>query len=295
MKSSQIQIRDPFVLPLQSAKKYYLFGTTDKNCWNGEATGFDVYIGKDLQEWEGPFAAFRPAKDFWANENFWAPEVYAYNNKYYMFASFKREGICRGTQILVSDTPEGPYLPNSDGPVTPRDWECLDGTLYVEPQGDPWMVFCHEWVQAYDGEMCAIRLNKELTSAIGKPHLLFKASEAPWCRLVKSKSGEKEGYVTDGPNFYRTKDSQLLMIWSSHGEDGYAMGVATSGSGNVLGPWKQAQEPIYRKDGGHGMIFRTFEGKTILTIHTPNDTPNERPVFLELFENDGKLELAEIE
>ena len=52
-----------------------------------------------------------------------------------MFASFKAAGVCRGTQILVADHPKGPFVPHSDGPVTPRDWECLDGTLYVDPGG----------------------------------------------------------------------------------------------------------------------------------------------------------------
>ncbi|WP_187288901.1 hypothetical protein [Clostridium sp. BNL1100] len=50
MKSSQIQIRDPYVLPVHSDKTYYLFGTTDKNCWTGKAAGFDVYISKDLDD-----------------------------------------------------------------------------------------------------------------------------------------------------------------------------------------------------------------------------------------------------
>lgn len=43
--------------------------------------------------------------------------------------------FCRGTQILRADKPEGPFVPLSDGPVTPADWECLDGTLYVAADG----------------------------------------------------------------------------------------------------------------------------------------------------------------
>lgn len=30
------------------------------------------------------------------------------------------------------------------------------------------------------------------------------------------------------------------------------------------------------------MIFTTFEGKRLLTIHTPNETPLERAIFIEL-------------
>ncbi|NLF85514.1 MAG: hypothetical protein GX571_05355 [Lentisphaerae bacterium] len=33
-------------------------------------------------------------------------------------------------------------------------------------------------------------------------------------------------------------------------------------------------------DGGHGMVFHTFDGTPTLVLHRPNDTPRERMVFL---------------
>ena len=42
--------------------------------------------------------------------------------------------------------------------VTPDGWQSLDGTLYVDRSGKPWMVFCHEWLQVGDGQM-AITFN----------------------------------------------------------------------------------------------------------------------------------------
>jgi hypothetical protein len=62
-------------------------------------------------------------------------------------------------------------------------------------------------------------------------------------------------------------------------------------SGNILGPWKQKEEPIYRADGGHGMVLRGVDGILRLAIHTPNDTPNERPVFLPVRETEDGLEI----
>ncbi len=293
MKRNEIQIRDPFVLPVKEEGLYYLYGTTDKNCWSGKAVGFDVYTSKDLEEWDGPDPAFRPEKDFWAERNFWAPEVFFYGEKYYMFASFKKDEVCRGTQILVADNPKGPFLPNSEGPVTPRDWECLDGTLYIDHKGEPWIIFCHEWVQIVDGEICAMRLDKNLEKAVSEPYRLFSASEAPWSKPHKRKFDgvEKEGFVTDGPFIYETEDKELLLLWSSIGEEGYAIGMARSQIGKVLGPWIHEQEPIFKKDGGHGMVFKTLAGKLMLTIHSPNDTPNERPLFFEVVEVNGSLRL----
>lgn len=56
MKTNEINIRDPFVL-LENGT-YYLYGTRGATCW-GPATGFDVYTGTDLENWEGPFPALK--------------------------------------------------------------------------------------------------------------------------------------------------------------------------------------------------------------------------------------------
>lgn len=162
LKSIDIHIRDPFVLPISTERQYYLYGTTGSEAWTSSAHGINYYTSANLQDWQGPFPAFVPPLGFWADRNFWAPEVHAYCGRYYMFISFKSEDACRGTQILVADSPQGPFLPISDQPVTPRNWECLDGTLFVDGDGKPWIVFCHEWVQVGDGEICAMRLTDDL-------------------------------------------------------------------------------------------------------------------------------------
>jgi arabinan endo-1,5-alpha-L-arabinosidase len=213
MKVSDIHIRDPFVLPVISEHCYYLYGTMGEYAWTTTGLGFDCYKSVDLQTWEGPYPVFRPPTDFWADRNFWAPEVHAYRGRYFMFASFKAEGSCRGTQILVAESPLGPFLPLGSGPVTPSDWECLDGTLCVDIDGHPWMVFCHEWVQVNDGEICALPLTEELTSAAGKLVVLFSASQAPWAQRIEGKG--RSGLVTDGPWLHRLPGGEMIMLWSS--------------------------------------------------------------------------------
>ncbi|MEN8255283.1 MAG: glycoside hydrolase family 43 protein, partial [Verrucomicrobiota bacterium] len=275
----EIKIRDPFILPLKEEGKYYLYGTTDKHPWSGSpGVGFNTYTSEDLADWDGPFEVFTPPEGFWGKYNFWAPEVHLHKGRYYMFASFKADGVSRGTQILVADSPLGPFVPHSDGPVTPKEWWCLDGTLFVDDAGDPWMVFCYEWTQVNDGQMCAVKLTPELDAEVGEPGLLFTASEARWSVPLPDK--DHDCFVTDGPYLYRAKNGELLMLWSTHGKDGYAMGVARSSSGKLFGPWAQEPEPLYPKDGGHGMFFRTFDGQLMVTLHYPNDEPNERPFFL---------------
>lgn len=283
-----IQLRDPFLLAVAEEGAYYLFGSTDADIWHAPATGFDCYRSTDLETWEGPIEAFRPPLGFWSDRNFWAPEVHAHAGRYFMFATFTAEGERRGTQVLASDAPQGPYAPWSDGPVTPRDWECLDGTLHVDAAGDPWIVFCHEWVQVVDGEVVAQRLSDDLSRAIGDPILLFHGSDAPWARPVAQRrfAVDVQAYVTDGPFLHRLASGELLMLWSGFGDSGYAMGIARSESGTVRGPWTQEERPIWSRDGGHGMIARTLDGGLLLTLHQPNDTPNERAAFFPLVEEE---------
>ncbi|HIT79128.1 MAG TPA: family 43 glycosylhydrolase [Candidatus Faecivivens stercorigallinarum] len=280
MKLQDIHIRDPFIL--LEGGRYYLYGSRGNEAW-GKATGLDVYESDDLVSWSGPSVVFTPPEGFWADMHFWAPEVHQYHGKFYMFVSFKSETACRGTQIMVADTPKGPFTLHSDGPVTPRDWECLDGTLYIDRDGKPYMVFCHEWLQVKDGEMCAVRLSDDLKQAVGEPFLLFRASEPDWALKDKTE------FVTDGPWMYRTASGKLLMLWSSSAANGYVEAIAYSDNGDVTGRWQHQKQLLFDQDGGHGMIFTSKEGKLFFILHNPNNSPMERPVILPLEERDGTL------
>ena len=291
LKNQDIQIRDPFVLPDNREGKYYLYGSTDTNVW-GKGTGFSVYVGTDLKHWQGPFPVFSPDRDFYSEENFWAPEVHPFRGKYYMFASFlRKDNKRRGTGILVADSPMGPFEPHSEGPVTPKDWDALDGTFFVDPREQPWMIFCREWVQVGDGEICAVRLSQNLKETLEKPRRLFSASEAPWTTPFyhPTKRSAQANYVTDGPFLFVSSSKKLMMLWSSFVNDKYALGVSHSLTGDVTGPWTHESSPLFKEDGGHGMLFKTFEGSLKLTLHCPNQTPMERPLFINVEEENGKI------
>jgi len=284
VKRTDIHIRDPFVLVHEGA--YYLYGTRGATCW-GKADGFDVYVSTDMENWEGPHECFYNDGSFWADQNYWAPEVHVWNGAFYMFASFKRDDLCRGTAILRAESPLGPFVPHSDGRVTPPDWECLDGTFYASREGKPYIVFCHEWVQVGDGEVLAMELTADLKAAAAAPRLLFRASEAEWCREIGNSAGRR-GKVTDGPFLWRTEKGTLLCLWASFSDGGYTEGLAVSDNGEIDGNFRQI-EPLFDDDGGHGMVFRTLEGQLYLTLHSPNRTPEERPFFHAIKEDGGRL------
>ena len=91
LKRDEINIRDPFVLVHEG--KYYLYGTRGNECW-GKGTGLDCYVSTDLKSFENPVVVFLPPDDFWADKNFWAPEVHEYKGAFYMLVSFKADGKC---------------------------------------------------------------------------------------------------------------------------------------------------------------------------------------------------------
>ncbi|MEX2316257.1 MAG: glycoside hydrolase family 43 protein [Pirellulales bacterium] len=282
---------DPFIVPFQPDKTYYLYNSGRIDEGHG---GVVVYKSKDLKTWEGPRPVFTIPDGIWANpgENPWAPEVHEYKGKYYLFTTLHNRNTvlgqppevwrfnqARGSVIARADSPNGPFeLLKTDGPVPPKDYMTLDGTFYVDPAGQPWMVYCHEWQQIIDGTFEAVKLSPDLSQPIGDPIFLFKASDGPWfANTEQPTSRDMRSYVSDGCELYRTKDGHLLMLWSSHskwsyrdigGYGGYVQAVARSKTGKLEGPWEQLGV-IVGDDSGHGMLFRTFEGQLMLVLHQP--------------------------
>jgi len=282
MHQDQINIRDPFVLVEDG--QYYMYGTRAAD-FGRKTGGFDVYVSQDLVSWSEPAECFN-SEQFGMNRLVnWAPEVHKYNGKYYMFATFTQENELKGTYILRSDSPLGPFVPHSRGAVTPTDWACLDGTLYISRDGRPYVVFCHEHTQIVDGTICYAPLSDDLSERIGEPVTLFAASSCPYAHVHK-RTGH---FVTDGPFLYRTGTGALLMIWSSFIHDQYAEMLVRFRDGEI-GPELTHLPPVIDNDGGHGMIFEA-EGRLMFTFHSPNRSGFEHPAFLPIADTGDSLSL----
>ena len=273
MKCNEINIRDPFVLPEDG--KYYMYGTRAKD-FGLRTGGFDVYISTDLENWSAPIECFDSVKYGLNKEVNWAPEVHKYKGKYYMFATFTKENNLRGTYILKSDSPLGPFIPHSNGAVTPFEWECLDGTFYISKENKPYIVFCHEHTQIIDGTICFDQLSEDLTKTITEPITLFAASACPYAELHQP-TGH---FVTDGPFMHRSKNDHLFMIWSSFIDNQYAELLVRFENGELGTDFVHLQ-PIIDSDGGHGMLFEA-DSKLYFTFHSPNASGFEHPVFIEV-------------
>ena len=281
MKATEINIRDPFIVYENGI--YYMYGTRarDFGCHVG---GVDVYRSDDMESWSEPIECFNSEKHGLNRMVNWAPEVHRYKGSYYMFITLTQENGLRGTYSLRADSPLGPFVPHSVGALTPSEWECLDGTLYVDDMEVPYLVFCHEHTQIIDGTICYARLSESLDSIVGDVVTLFAASESGLAD--PSKDGH---FVTDGPFLYRTKTNELLMIWSSFIKGKYAE-LAVKFKNGTLGTEFTHLPPLLDSDGGHGMIF-SGENNTYFIYHTPNKSLCERPAFCPVADDGDTIRL----
>ena len=288
ISAADLRVRDPFIVC--HGGRYYLYAAGDAG-----ARSVTCRVSDDLVWFSDPTDVFSAPEGFWATKDFWAPEVHRYGDKWYLLHSLKSDSARRGTQIFCADEPfpqsGAMFRPISDGPVTPREWECLDGTLFVE-DGQPYLVFCHEWLQIGDGEICAMPLQEDLRAPAGEPVTLFSAGQSGLARpFPDSHLPGVPCYVTDGPFLYRMKSGALAMLWSSFAGD-YFLAAAISKSGRLAGPWTHENPLLCSGDGGHGMIFTDAAGRACVAMHAPNCTPNERMRVYLLEETDGVLRLG---
>lgn len=285
--ANNLRIRDPFIVTDRHSRCYYLVCNRGfvENPGDPRNAVF-VRRSEDLVYFEDPIPVLRLEHD--AAGQCWAPEIHFYNGRWYLFTTLNgpipgcgvATGILpdetvRGTAIFVADAVTGPFVPWSEGPVTPWTDMTLDGTLFVDKKGDPWMVYCHEWLQTRDGTVEAIPLTRDLKKAAGDPVVLFRGSAAPWSGGMEIDSyGDIPIHdhctVTDGPFLFYDLAGALCMLWSTVDDHTYKTGVARSASGELTGPWEQSPKAIFADDGGHGMLFRTLEDDLMLTLHQPN-------------------------
>ncbi len=295
-----IYLSDPFIFADNSDNTYYMYGSGGNGTVMARAS-------KDLKNWTERFVVYSFPENHWAGNKApsWAAEVHQYKGKYYLFTTSddgKPEGKNtrnetyprRATQIYVADSPRGPFMDFTNNvPHTPADWPCLDGTFWVE-DNVPYMIFCHEWTQIMDGTVDAVRLPEDMGVPSESSFVLFKGSDAPYIDITKGDS--TTAYVTDGVFLFKTQTGRLGMIWSSWKGSDYVLMAAYSESGKLKGPWIQDKILLFENNGGHGMLFRTFDGKWMLSMHyvkPGTEKQRRQPMFMEVDDSGNRLKIKE--
>ncbi len=265
-----IVLSDPFILADKKTNLYYMTGT-----------GGMLWKSADLQFWDGPYQVTQTDLTSWMGPKpmIWAAEIHPFKNKYYYFATFTNRAVNidtvegnvierRASHILVSDQASGPYVPMHDATYLPAGKPTLDGTFWIDKNGKPYMVYCYEWLQNLNGTIEKIELKPDLSGSVGEGEVLFRASDSPWSRERDKNGNNRPNKVTDGPYLFTTGTGRLGMLWTSWIYDVYTQGVAYAASGTLNGPWVQEPEPVTPANFGHGMLFTTFGGKQLMSIHS---------------------------
>lgn len=298
----ELSMSDPYIYAEESNHTYYL-----------TSSGGRQWRSTDLINWTGPYDIVDLSGTWCERAGFAAAaEIHKIGDKYYYAGTYsdhseiiqaipRRYNVPHNqTCLLRADSPEGPFVPFSVTPgydYQPYEWDCIDGTLYEE-DGHIYMVFVHEWTQLIDGTMDYIELSPDLTETISaKPVTMFRASENPSCGemngLGEATFGLKmPGWVTDGPQMFRTQTGKLGMLWSTWGKERYLQVICYSGSGTIAGPWIQEPEPFLANNSGHGMLFKTFDGELIYLVHHSEGNGPRKPQYWTVDDSGDKLVLG---
>lgn len=299
---AELQMSDPYIYADKESGTYYL-----------TSSGGRQWRSKDLETWEGPFNIVDLSGTWCEKAGFAAAaEIHKIGDYYYYAGTYsdhseiiqaipRRYNVPHNqTYLLRADNPEGPFVPFSVEPgydYEPYEWDCIDGTLYEE-DGKIYMVFVHEWTQLIDGTMDYIELAPDLTYTVSEwPVTLFRATECPACGemngLGEATFGLKmPGWVTDGPQMFRTQTGRLGMLWSTWGDERYLQVVCYSESGTIAGPWIQEEKPFLADNSGHGMLFRTFEGELRYIVHHSEPGGGRKPQLWTVDDSGDKLVLG---
>ena len=256
---SDIDLSDPFIMADARSQQYYMTGTGG-GLWQSGDLEVWTYLGFPLQ--------FNEAAWMEASPQVWASEIHCIDGKYYNFSTLTNGNITidsnghprRAVHIMSSTLPQGKYslISGADATYVPAEKTTLDGSYFEDTDGKRYLIYCHEWIQNGNGTIEYIELRPDMKGTVGEGVVMTRAHDATW----------NTSPVTDGPYLFRTQTGRLGMIWTSWHGGRYVQGVAYSTTGKLSGPWKHEPLPITPDNYGHGMLFRTFEGQLLMSIHS---------------------------
>jgi beta-xylosidase len=310
-----VSFGDPFILYDKPSDQYYLYGT------GGTENGFIAYSSKDLIHWKeaGKVYDGKQSKG-WGIKDFWAPEVYVVNDKYYMYYSAhwkenpenKLENYRIG--VAVADNPVGPFIDLTGKPLFDPGYPIIDANVFRDTDGKNYLFYsrcCYEhpvaseiadWAKSKWGYkdieeswVYGVELDSSMLQVIGQPALLIRPPlqmndrQSEWeSRSVSS--GEINRRWTEGSFLVKAKGQYYIMYSANYfAGANYAVGYATSKS--PLGNYSKSEtNPIIQKNTdhggiisgtGHNSIFKDRNGKLRCVYHgRTTKTGDKRMVFI---------------
>lgn len=295
-----IPFGDPFILTADDGY-YYLYGTTTS------ISGFEAHRSKDLARWESLGTVYQGARpESWDIARFWAPEVYFYDGRYYLFYSAdwrenptdEEENFRIG--IAVADSPAGPFEDYLGRPLFDPGYPVIDANFFTDRDGRNYLYYsrcCYKhpveseiaeraraegkFREIEESWVYGVELSRDLKHTVGEPVLLLRPPvtlddrQSEWeSRSVTS--GEVNRRWTEGSVTFRRGDTYYMMYSANFfGGRHYAVGYATAK--HPLGPYvKSEANPILEQNTasggsvtgtGHNNIFFSHDGGTMYCVY----------------------------
>jgi xylan 1,4-beta-xylosidase len=262
-----IDLADPTILLYKGT--YYLYGTVGANADDG----FLVYTSSDMKVWSlskevNNGYALRKG-DVYGTAGFWAPQVFVYNNKFYM-AYVANENIA----IAESQSPLGSFTQKVKQRLsTPGNQ--IDPYVFIDDDGKKYLYH----VRLTNGNKIFVAEMTDDLSTI-KPETLRECISAtePW-----ENTANASWTVTEGPTVIKHHNLYYLFYTANDFRNpDYAMGYAVSN--NPYGPWKKYRgNPILTKKvvgingPGHGDVVINKRKKMFFVFHTHQSDTNVFP------------------
>lgn len=257
--AKQLYQADPTIFSEKNT--YYLYGTNEMDT----SKGFQVFTSKDLVHWVSPDGssdrlALKKGDSF-GSANFWAPQVFSYQNSYYMaYAADEQIAIAK------SSSPLGPFTQSRVQPLFPSTpYKTIDPYVFADDDGQLYLYFVEE---NGGNNICVAKLKGDLSGVEeGTQKTCITATEQ-W-----ENTQNKSWPVTEGPTVIK-KEGTYYLFYSANDfrNPDYAVGYATGTS--PLGPWTKHDGPMISRNNlsvngtGHGDIFAGENNQLYYVFHT---------------------------
>ena len=242
---------------------YYMYVT---------GNGYPAFSSKDLVNWKYEKKVFTGNNRKWATTGFWAPEVFKFNNKYYLTYSGAVDGsIPKRIGLAVSDFPLGPFVDLSDQPfyIQNEARGTIDSHFFVDEDNRIYLYYtCVLDNEYFPGtsknrsEIWVVEVASNLSTTIGNPQMLTFPVQA-WEFNPNSSNYWNEGvHILKHSNIY-----YLMFSANCYCNSDYAVGYATSYA--PMGPFtKYSGNPILTAKGVAG-VSGTGHNTVVMS---PDDT-----------------------
>lgn len=283
LNEGEVQAADPSVITADGT--FYLYATNAES--DGDCSYIQGWKSNNLSDWEALGPVFTPARDAWAVNSIWAPEVVQKNGAYYMYYSgYDLGGGGMKIGLAVSSSPEGPFkeIEGTFGEKTYSRTECPFDFGF--PAIDPSPFVDGDRVYLYVSKDQVERTSSVYGCELESDMVTVKEGTITQNALVEpsqSWEGTKNAYKWNEAPFALRHDGKYYLFYSAnyYKYSTYGVGVATSDS--PLGPYTKAEyNPVLQADPdwdisgtGHCSVFPSPDGSELwMAYHSHIDAVN---------------------